>query len=623
MRTNAGGEPPREAGSPAPVLARTNEPGPVRPWFSDIIRTGRLRTKFLFSLLLVSASLTCSTLLVVRHRVQLQVREQIRDGLQRSVEAFQQFQRQREASLERSGALLANLPTLKSLMTSADPLTIQDGSTQLWRTIGSDLFVLADRGGKLMALHTLTPDLNRTEASELLQRSLRHGELRDWWFGDGHLFQVFILPIYFGEPASGTQLGGVVLGYEINRQLAMDVSRVASSQVAFRYGTTVVVSTLPAAQRDALQKQLSTPSSGADAAPIDIDLRQERFVATSTDLLPGSTLPVSLVVLKSYDQATAFLSSLNRWLAGLGLTAILAGSLLVYLISDTFTRPLANLVGGVHALEKGDFDFPLEARGNDEVSELTASFDRMRRSLQSAQQELLQAERLATIGRMASTVSHDLRHSLTAILAYAEFLSEGRLSEGRRVEFYQEIRNAVNQMTEQVSALLEFSKARAVYRPVRADLTDIIGRAVRTVKTRPAFSGVQIVTTFDGSTEGRFDPGSLERVFHNLLLNACEAAPADSGRVEVSSRSTAEGLEVRVADNGAGIPENIRDTIFHPFVTSGKDNGIGLGLTVAQKIVQDHGGQVSVERTGAQGTVLRVLLPGTPSTPAVANQNPT
>jgi len=622
MRTSAGAVPPGKPAPPLPSSSGKNGTKPVWSWYSDISRTGRLRTKFLFSLLLVSTSLTCSTLLVVRHRVELEAREQIRDGLQRSVEAFQQFQRQRETSLERSGALLANLPTLKSLMTSGDPLTIQDGSTQLWRTIGSDLFVLADRSGKLMALHTLTPDLARDEASELLQRSLRNGEPRDWWFGNGHLFQVFMLPIYFGEPASGTQLGAVVLGYEINRQLAMDVSRVASSQIAFRYGPTVVVSTLPAAQWDALQRHLSTPSSGADATPADLDLERERFLATSTNLSPGSALTVSLLVLKSYDQATAFLSSLNRWLAGLGLTAILAGSLLVYLISDTFTRPLANLVGGVHALEKGDFDFPLEARGNDEVSELTASFDRMRRSLQNAQQELLQAERLATIGRMASTVSHDLRHSLTAILAYAEFLSEGRLSEGRRVEFYQEIRTAVNQMTEQVSALLEFSKARAVYRPVQANLTEIIARAVRTVRTRPDFSRVQIVTTFDGCTEGWFDPGSLERVFHNLLLNACEAAPQDSGRVEVSARSTAEGLEIRVADNGGGIPESIRDTVFHPFVTSGKDNGTGLGLTVAQKIVQDHGGQVSVERTGAQGTVLRIFLPLAFSTSGIANQDP-
>jgi signal transduction histidine kinase len=560
-------------------------------------------------LLLVSVSLTCSTLLVVRHRVQLQIREQIREALQNSVVTFQHFQRQREMALEGSAALLANLPIIEALMTSGDEATIQDGSTGLWRRIGGDLFVLADRRGKLMALHTVNPGFTPAQAREMLQRSLRSGEPRDWWFGGGHLFQVFMRPIYFGEPANDTELGVLVLGSEINQQLAEDVHQVASSQVAFRYGPTVVVSTLSGAQKDELSKLTSVLPSGADVAPVEIYLGQERFLAVSTALPPSSSLGTGLMVLRSYDQATVFLRSLNRWLFGLGLTAILVGSLLVFLISDTFTRPLSNLVGGVHALEGGDFNYPLDAHGSDEVAELTRSFVMMRRTLQSAQQELLQAERLATIGRMASTVSHDLRHSLTTILAYAEFLSEGRLTESRRVQFYGEIRQAVNQMTDQLRALLEFSKAKTVNRPVHGNIAPVIQRAVHGVKARPAFSKIQVMTSFEAGSEGWFDPGSLERVFHNLLLNACEAVPPESGRVEVTTHQTPAGLEIRVADNGNGIPMEIRDKLFQPFVTSGKDNGIGLGLATVHKIVQEHGGQVSVEHTGVDGTVLRILLP--------------
>lgn len=581
----------------------------ARSWHPAIIRRGRLRTKLLFFLLLVSASLTCSTLLVVRHRVQLQIRAQIRETLQNSVTTFDHFQRQRETTLEGSAALLANLPILKALMTSNDEATIQDGSEGLWRRVGGDLFLLTDRRGKLMALHTAAPDFTPARARELLQRTLGGGEPRDWWFGGGHLFQVFIRPIYFGEPVNGTELGVLVLGAEINDQVAEEVRQVASSQVAFRYGSTIVVSTLSAVQQGELRAQTLLPSSGAGAPPVDIDLGRERFLATSKDLSPGSSRQVSLVVLKSYDQATTFLHSLNRWLVGLGLTAVLAGSLLVFLISDTFTRPLANLVGGVLALERGDFQYPLEAHGNDELSTLTRAFDGMRRTLQSTQQELLQAERLATLGRMASTVSHDLRHSLTAILAYAEFLSEGNLKESRRVEFYQEIRQAVDQMTDQLQALLEFSRAKVVYRPARADLRAVIERAVRAVKARPEFSEIRVITSFEGGSEGWFDPASLERVFHNLLLNACEAVPAESGCIEVNTRQTASGLEIEVGDNGCGIPDDIRTKLFQPFVTSGKDNGIGLGLAVVQKIIQDHGGQVSVARTGIEGTVLRFCLP--------------
>jgi len=603
----------------------------IRAWYSGFSRKGRLRTKFLLSLLLVSAFLTCSTLLVVRHRLQIQIREEIRQDLRNSVVTFQIFQRQREMALEGSAALVANLPIIEALMTSRDPATIQDASAALWRKTGGDLFALADRKGQLMAIHAVNPSISPAQAGEMLQRSLRSGEARDWWFGGGHLFRVFIRPIYFGEPANGTELGVLVLGSEINEQVAEDVRQVTTSQVAFRYGPRIVASTLSGRQKGDLSKldlgpgasspQAHATSSRLDVAPVDVQLGQEQFLAMSTDLPPGSSLPAGLVVLRSYDQAARFLKSLNRWLFGLGLTAILAGSLLVFLISDTFTRPLASLVRGVRALEKGNFNYPLEAQGNDEVAELTQSFVTMRRTLWSAQQELLRAERLATVGRMASSISHDLRHSLTTILAYAEFLSEGRLTQVRRLEYYEEIRQAVNQMTDQLLALLEFSRVKMVNRPVRASIAPVIERALHSVKARPAFSGIIVVTSFEGGSEGWFDPASLERVFHNLLLNACEAAPPQSGCVQVTTQQTPAGLEIRVADNGSGIPAEIRDTLFQPFVTAGKENGIGLGLATVHKIVQEHQGQVEVERTGPEGTVMRMLLPVAPTEARVASSN--
>src|SRR6516225_6196665 len=310
---------------------------------------GRLRTKFLLSLLLVSSSLTCATLLVVRHRVRLQVTEEIREALQSSVFTFQSFQRQREDTLERSAALLASQPMLEALMTAPDDsarrglreATIQDASSYLWRKIGSGLFVLADRSGKLMALHPSTSGLTRVEAQEFVRRSFSTGESRDWWFGSGHLFQVSIQPIYFGAPAQDTPLGIVAMGYEIDGRVAADVGRVASSQVVFRYGSTTAVSTLTPAQQAELSRQLERQPAGLAWGPLDIRLGAERFVATSVELAPGGASSVSLIVLKSYDQATAFLNNLNRWFLGLGLVAIVAGSALVFVISNTFTRPLA------------------------------------------------------------------------------------------------------------------------------------------------------------------------------------------------------------------------------------------------------------------------------------------
>jgi len=94
-----------------------------------------------------------------------------------------------------------------------------------------------------------------------------------------------------------------------------------------------------------------------------------------------------------------------------------------------------------------------------------------------------------------------------------------------------------------------------------------------------------------------------------LLLNACDAAPGGQGLIRVSAADIAGAITVSVADNGPGIAQPIRDRIFHPFVSFGKENGTGLGLAVVQKIVQDHGGEVSVERTAAGMTIFRMFLP--------------
>src|SRR5215472_7927739 len=299
--------------------------------FRSLVRLpkGRLRTKFLLSLLLVSSSLTCATLLVVRHRVRLQVTEEIREALQSSVFTFQSFQRQREGTLERSAALLASQPILEALMTAPDDTarrgvreaTIQDASSYLWRKIGSGLFVLADRSGKLMALHPATSGLTRVEAQEFLRRSLHKGQTHDWWFGSGHLFEVFIQPIYFGAASDHTLLGLLAVGYEIDAHLAGEVARVASSQVVFRYGPAAVVSTLTPAQQAELSRQAERQPAGLAWGPLDVRLGAERFVGTSVELAPGGASSVSLIALKSYDQATAFLNKLNRWLLGLGLVA--------------------------------------------------------------------------------------------------------------------------------------------------------------------------------------------------------------------------------------------------------------------------------------------------------------
>ena len=565
----------------------------------------RLRTKFLLSMVLISAGLSSLSLLVVRQSVQSQARQEIVSDLRNSVSTFLSFHREQQITLSHSADLLADLPNLRALMTTNHEATIQDGSTALWQLTDSDLFVLADPSGKVVALHTNTPGFTREMAQSSLSASLERQER--WWFGAQHLYAVFLKPIYFGPASADKLLGFLIIGYEIDDRVASQISRITSSKIAFYYGNAVVTSTLPAENREQLER--SDVSQIGASPSTSFQLGDERFLATRVELDAQGNPNVRLLVLKSYDEATAYLRKINRLLLALGLIAVMIGSVLVFLISHTFTRPLASLLSGVSALERGDFTYRLDTRGGDEVAQLALAFDRMRESLARTQQNLLESERLATIGRMANSISHDLRHSLAAIVANAEFLCESHLSPGQREELYQEVRVAVSRMTELIDSLLEFSRTRASLTPTYGSLQKTMKSSLDAVKSNPQFHGVTVSILETGNVEGWFDHRKLERAFFNLLLNACESVHSGKGNVEIELRELGDHIDITITDDGRGIPASIRQTLFEPFVSQGKENGTGLGLTVVQKLVQDHGGEIAVLHTSPEGTTFRISLP--------------
>src|ERR1700676_2794570 len=302
------------------------------PRQARLFRKTRLRTKFLLSLLAISAGLTAATLLLVSHSVEKRVRESLREELQNSVETYRIFEAQREASQRRSAQLLANLPNVRALMTTQDAATIQDESASINKLSHSDLLVLADRSGAIVGLQTDAKSFTGQIAQAALEVSIHKNQDRDWWLGGGHLYQVWLQPIYFGASTQETTTGVMAVGHEIEKKAAQEFAAVVSSQVVFRSGTTVIASTLPLADEQnfvATSDKLSPQSDGAQ----ELHLGSERYLMNTLNLsLPGER-PVTISVLKSFDQATAFLSRLNHALIALGFLSVLAGGALVFLIS--------------------------------------------------------------------------------------------------------------------------------------------------------------------------------------------------------------------------------------------------------------------------------------------------
>lgn len=569
----------------------------------------RLRTKFLIAMLLTSAGLTAVSLMIVQRTVASHIRHGLTGDLADSVQTFRNAQADREASLARLAELMADLPNLKALMTSHHPPTIQDGSREMFHLSGGDLFALVDPTNKVVGFHTKTAGISQQQVQQLVDGRGTLTDSLQWWFAGGHLYEVVLAPIYFGPQSDNTLLGVVAVGYEMNAAVAHQVSQVAASEVAIVCGDAVVVSTLNPEQTNDLRAQLSNIS--APPGSVNWKLGRESFVVSALTLNPDESPPVTMVVLKSYDQAAAFLDHLQRLLLAVGLGAVLGGSVLVYFIAGTFTRPLEKLVAGVRALGGGDFRYPLHSPAAGEVAELNDAFTRMRDSLRTAQQRLLEAERLATIGRMASSISHDLRHPLTAVLANAEFLADAELTAAQREELYLEIRVAVSRLTDLVDSLLELSRPADSLNVLEMPVERTISRAIELVRSHRQFQNVTVAIESTGRHNAQFDPRKMERVFYNLLLNSCQAAQTGGGHVGVNVVEQDSDLRIRITDDGPGVESSIRDKMFQPFVSFGKENGTGLGLTIAQKIVQDHSGSLQLESSTYGQTVMQIILPRT------------
>jgi signal transduction histidine kinase len=569
----------------------------------------RLQTQLLISTLLIICALTGAILLIIRQTVRSQIAQQVRDSTAASLREFESVQQQLQQQLSRTAALLAELPTLKALMTTEDAPTIQDGSMPFWRLAGSDLFLLANPRGKVMALHVTREGLDGRDAGDHLAASLTAGEDSSWWYSGGRLYWVFLRPITAGAGSNQKQLGLAAIGYEVDSTIAEQLALVADSRIVLAANGKVIASTFPPKEESQLQNRIITRKYDPGSKSTELALGGEQYRVASVLLHDGPPSPVQCYVFVPLTRSIGFINQLNRTILVGGVSALFFAFLLLRFVSGTITSPLDNLVSGVRALAAGDYTYSITPRGSSEVAELGESFSKMRGELLAFQRKQIETERVAALGRAANSISHDLRHHLAALVANAEFLYEAEKLKLDRDEVYDEIRAASEQITGLLDSLRDLANERRTITPVPASIDQTIRRAIESVQGRPELRNRSILMTTSGDMGGVFDPKKIERAFFNLTMNACEATAERHGRIGIDILSTADFFEIRVSDNGPGIPAAIRNTLFDPFVSSGKSNGTGLGLAIVSKVIHDHGGVVGVARTSSAGTVFLIKIP--------------
>jgi signal transduction histidine kinase/ActR/RegA family two-component response regulator len=580
-----------------------------------------LRSKFLLSLALVIAAMTWGTLFVVRQSMQAQVQTQMEEDARNSLLTFQVMAQQKQMVLSRKAELLATL----AFMRNGDPSTIQEASQDPWQSEECDLFALADRKGKITALQAQATDLPTASANRAIGNLVKDGSTGGWWVSGEHVYQLVVKPYYQDPPINRILLGAAIVGREIDTAKIKDLARILSSEVTLRYGTGTVISSMgPFDERDA------SDQIGAGAESQRVRIGRREYWTSSVELTPGTQPPLSLTVLKSDEEALKTLSRLNRLLLGLGFIAVMSGAILVFVISDTFTRPLNSLVQGVRALERGNFAYPLEATGNDEVAQVTLAFENMRRTLESNEAkreqlegQLRQAQKMDALGRLAGGVAHDFNNLLTVIKGNSD-LALDRLKPADPVYgSCQQIKKVADRAAHLTRQLLAFSR-KQLLQPKILDLNELIAEMGRLLNRLLREDIEFVVRLGESLARVQADPGQIEQVLLNLTVNASDAMP-QGGKLTIETKNVRADEQysrehaplepgayvmLAVTDSGHGMDSNTKARIFEPFFTTKEPGkGTGLGLATVYGVVKQSSGFIWVDSSPGNGARFEIYLP--------------
>jgi two-component system sensor histidine kinase HydH len=230
------------------------------------------------------------------------------------------------------------------------------------------------------------------------------------------------------------------------------------------------------------------------------------------------------------------------------------------------------------------------------------------RNLQEAEEAVRRADRLAALGQLAAGLAHELRNPLGTIRASAEMLSHSVAAENEVArEMAGFISSEVDRSNSLVTRFLDFARPLQL-RQAPADLAQVLDRAVAMVERDAASRQITVYKNYSPDIPPfPLDTELMERVFHNLLLNAAQATDP-GGAITVKTRVVGDNAEISVIDRGHGIDPKLISTIFNPFFTT-KPEGVGLGLAIVSKVVDQHGGKIAVESEPGNGSVFRVYLP--------------
>jgi len=285
---------------------------------------------------------------------------------------------------------------------------------------------------------------------------------------------------------------------------------------------------------------------------------------------------------------------------------------LAFFLIHGLTRPVNSLLDATRRLKSGDLDHRI-SKLDDEFGEVAASFNEMADSLKKQMQELQRTEQLRVCGEMAAGLAHEIRNPLAGMKVSIEVLLSELKIEERDKEVLLKVIEQIRNIEMMMKNLLNYARPVAA-QPVRFSVNKILEKTLYFIEKHPSFiSGnphKQLIRELDEALpEIVGDPQQLQQVFLNLLLNAADSVQ-EGGTITVKTLhdSQAKTVAIVLRDTGKGIPPELMEKIFQPFFTT-KGKGTGLGLAVSKRIVEEHGGSITVSNNVSGGVTFSITLP--------------
>ena len=546
----------------------------------------------------------------------------LEEEVRTSLQAYEALWSTRAHNLASISRIISSMSDVRAAFATRDKATIRDMAAQLWPETPQDaaFVVLEPTGGVITALGGEGSGSGLAFSREFMEKAAERfpQQVSGYITRGRHLYYVLLTPVYVQAAQGQALLNVLLVASDIDDKLAYSLKQSThGSDFAFVADGRLIASSLPLGVADL--RRAPTGTGGVRR----LLLRGVDYLALGRTLPDVDNKPAGeLYIIRSFEGPSRALMELRRNVSIIWILAVVAGLAFTYLLARRILEPVKRLDLAVEEVIKQNYDYRVVVETQDELGRLAQTFNAMCDSIRAARNELIRQERISTIGRLSSSIVHDLRNPLAAIYGGAEMLVDAGLSPEQRDRIAVSIYRSSRRIQELLQELTDMSRAKAKrVEPCR--LVEIV-QAARDLTEQTSGGGapVSIVIDISPQVEVSVDRDRMERVFMNLLHNSLEAMP-DGGTLRVTSRQDATTVTVQVEDNGPGIPETAWATLFQPFASFGKKNGLGLGLALSRQTVLDYAGDLWADREIKSGARFYVRLPKaqTASAHARAHEN--